>query len=235
MLTRNRRKISDKLSHAFSPLTILVLLTAVVLSVSTAFSETRYVKPSSEIPIRTGQGTEYKILAVVPDGFKVDLIEEDDAWAKVRTSGGTEGWMLKRYLSSDPPLSTVIASLKARNAELKKSGEETRRKLVQVSANHTESEQELELCLAERDDIRNKYQRLKAETSDVVKIKDDLSKTVQDLKAVRQKLTAVQKDNRTLRRNTALKWFLAGGFVLIIGWIIGIITGRSRKRSSLIF
>ena len=232
MFMKKKQKISGKLSHIILLFSLLMLSALVVLPAATVFAESMYVKPSAEIPIRTGQGTEYKVLAVVPDGLKVELVEVDDAWAKVQTSGGTEGWMLKRYLSSDPPLSMVISSLKARNVELEKSGEESSRKLVDVSAAHTESEQALDLCLAKRDDISKKYQDLKAETADVIKMKEGLSKTVREVKEVRQELEAAQQENKAMRRNTALKWFLAGGFLLLIGWVIGIITGRSRKRSS---
>jgi hypothetical protein len=49
-----------------------------------------------------------------------------------------------------------------------------------------------------------------------------------------QKLQAnlqnIQQQNEDLRRKTALTWFLAGGGVLLAGWIIGLITCRSKKR-----
>ena len=233
ILTKIKQNISTRPLNGFSLLSILLLLTMVALSSgSNAIADTWYVKPSSEVPIRSGQGTDYKILAVVADGLKIEILEENDPWAKVRTPGGTEGWMLKRYLSNDPPLSQAVISLKTRNAELETEKEEMSGQLVEISAAHTRSEEELQACIVERDSVQQEYQTLREDTADVIKIKKNLSAKIQETQEAKQKLAAIEQENSELKRNTALMWFLAGGFLLIIGWIIGMMTGRSRKRKS---
>lgn len=218
-----------------SAVTILVTLGAAWLFGSAALAGTWYVKPSAEVPIRSGQGTDYKILSVAPDGLKVELLQEDDPWAKVRTEGGTEGWMLKRYLSTEQPLSTVVDSLTAQKEKLEKRCEEISLKFNELSEVHARTEQELNTCIAQRDEIGQNYQTLKNDTADVIKIKQSLTTKVQEVQSISQRLTAVEQENKDLKRNTSLKWFLIGGFVLFVGWFIGMITGRAGKRRSSLY
>ena len=235
MLKQSRRNISAHLLHTFLPIAFLIPLTAVLCFGSAVLAESWYVKPSSEVPIRSGQGTEYKILAVVPDGLTVEILEEDDTWAKVRTPGGTEGWMLKRYLTSDPPPSIMLESLKKQKAELQKDEGEISSKFNELSSAYSQTEKEYNACLADRDDIRNKYQTLQEDTADVIKIKQNLTDTGIEMNELQQKLAAVEQENQNLKNNSTVKWFLAGGLVLILGWLIGLMTSRSRKRKSSLY
>jgi SH3 domain protein len=234
MLKQRRQKTSGHFGQIFFPITVLIQLAAILFFGLAVHAETWHIKPSSEVPIRTGQGTEYKILAVLPDGLKVELIEEIDPWAKVRTPGGTEGWMLKRYLSNDPPLSEMVNTLSAEKAGLKEKEEEISRKYDELITGYSQIEQEYNACLADRDDIRKKYQILQEDTADVIKIKQSLSDSDIVIQELRQKLEAVEQKNQNLKNNSAVKWFMAGGLVLILGWLIGLMAGRSsRKKSSL--
>lgn len=235
MLKQRRKKTSGRPWRIFFPITVLIQMTAVLFFGLAVHAETWYIKPSSEVPIRSGQGTEYKILAVVPDGLKVELIEEIDPWAKVRTPGGTEGWMLKRYLSGDPPLSEMVNTLSAEKAELKEKEEETSRKYDELISAYSQMEQEYNTCLADRDDIRRKYQTLQEDTADVIKIKQSLSDSGLEIHELRQKLAAVEQKNQNLKSNNSVKWFMAGGLVLILGWLIGLMTGRSRRKKSSLY
>jgi SH3 domain protein len=202
---------------------------------SNALAESWYVQPSAEVPIRSGQGTEYKILSVVPDGMTVTILDEADPWVKVRTPGGAEGWMLKRYLSKDPPLSDRVATLQAQKEKLEQENEKIRLELGELSTTHSGNQQELNACITERDEIRRNYQSLRADTADVIAIKQNLTDKVQENQLIRQQLAEVERVNKNLQRNTSLKWFLAGGLVLVTGWVLGLISGRSRKRKSSLY
>lgn len=229
----------NRTSHLFSVvirLSILLPMTVFLLSNAPAtLAETWYVKPSAEVPIRSGQGTDYKILSVVPDGLTVSILEEADPWVKVRTEGGTEGWMLKRYLTNDPPLSSRFASLQAQKEKLEQENGKMRLELDELSTANSLNQQELNACIAERDELRNNYQTLQEDTADVIAIKKNLTGKVEEVLLLRQQLTELERKNKNLQNNTSLKWFLAGGLVLITGWVIGLVTGRSRKRKSSLY
>lgn len=235
MLMEQKRKISDCLLLVFSPFAVLLSLAAVFVSLTAVHAETLYVKPSAEVPIRSGQGTEYKILSVVPDGLQVELLEENDPWARVKTPGGTEGWMLRRYLSEDLPPAELVGILRAQKEELERKEEETSRRYDELSTAYSQMEQEYNACIADREDIGNKYQTLQQDTADVIAIKENLDQANRELEENRQKLAAVLQENRNVKNSIAIKWFMAGGGVLLLGWLIGMMTGRSRKRKSSLY
>lgn len=220
-------------SFFFFSLRILLPLTVILLCGSQAPAATWYVKPSAEVPIRSGQGADFKILAVVPDGMTVELLEEIDPWARVRTPGGTEGWLLKRYLTSEPPLSSIVASLQAENARLKETG--LSRKYNELSTAHTQSEQQLSACRAERDEARNNYETLRQDTADVITIQKKLADATSELQETREKLTALEGAKSKQQRNTSILWFAAGGGVMLSGWFMGMLTSRSRKKKTTLY
>ncbi len=63
-----------------------------------------------------------------------------------------------------------------------------------------------------------------------VSLEQKLSTANKELEELRTQLTAVTIENQDLQEDKQIKWFLAGGGVLIIGWIMGLITCRTRKR-----
>jgi hypothetical protein len=54
--------------------------------------------------------------------------------------------------------------------------------------------------------------------------------TNESIEELKNKLAAITRENKKLQEDERIKWFLAGGGVLICGWLIGLITCRSRKR-----
>lgn len=203
---------------------------AVIFFKTPVLAKTNYVKPSAEVVVRRGQGTGFKIIAMIKDGTSVEFIEEDGDYAKVRLANGKEGWMLKRFLSDEPPLKDLVVALRTEKEEMKQRVIETGQKLEAISSTLTQTEKELDATLDERDQIRTDYQTLQQETADVVQIKERMQKTAGENRLLAQKIALVKKENDDLRNDYALKWFLAGGGVLVLGIIIGRMSSRSRRR-----
>ena len=199
---------------------------------STVLAKFLYVIPSAEIPLRSGKGGEYRIIAVILNGSRVQLLKQEKDWAMVRTSNNKEGWMPKRYLSTSPPLKDVVASLKIERDQLKKQATDISEQLDEAIKARNQYEQDLKACILDRDQIRKSYDSLKEDAADVIHFKQALSETAEELQEVKHKYTVAEQENEHLRDNSIIKWFLAGGGLVIVGWIIGLITTRGRKRRS---
>jgi SH3 domain protein len=213
-------------------LSIILPIGSVLFSATEVFAESRYVKPSAEIALRTGGGTQYKIIGVVKDGDAVELLEEGDSYALVRLADGKEGWMLKRFLSVAPPLSVIVSSLRAENEKLKQRESEVSRKYEEVSGGFSRSENELQTILAERDRIKSDYRNLQEATADVIKIKEDMLQATKENELLVQEMASLKEENSKLNKDKSIYWFLAGGGVLLVGMSIGRLTSKSRKRKS---
>lgn len=231
MINRPTIKLS-RVFIFFLVLTVLLPCSAIFFSVTAVNAATRYVTPSAEVVVRTGQGNEYKIIGMVKDGDAVDLLQESDAYALVRLPDGREGWMLKRFLSAAPPLSVVVASLRAENEKMKQREMEQTQQVNEISENLKRTEAELASILTERDQIKTDYQNLRQDTADVILIKEDMLRVTKENELLVQEMAALKEENNKLNKDKSINWFLAGGGVLLVGMFIGRLSSASRKRKS---
>ena len=229
---------------SFAPAVVIALflqlVTIPVLS-SQLRAESQYVIPTAEIPLRRGQGTEYKIVALVSDGTRVEVVERGESYSLVRLDNDKEGWILTRFLSDKPPLTQVVDELTRENEALKVLQEQSEEKLVvqqqqssqkldELSQTLMETDQALKATQAEKSALAASFEKLRKDTANVIEIKQELTDVTAENKAIKEKLTVLARENEELKNDEKINWFLAGGGVLLLGIIIGKITSRSRKR-----
>ncbi len=230
MIIKQMKIPSGSLSIFLLAFILFLQCNAVLFSGTTVLAKTQYIQPSSEVAVRRGQGTDFKIVAMVRDGVSVEFLEANEDYAKVRLANGKEGWMLKRFLSNEPPLKELVVSLRAEKEDLKQREIETGQKFEAISSTLSQTEKELDSTLEERNQIRADYQTLQENTANVIQIRNNLQKTTKENKTLAQKLSLMEQESENMKNDKALKWFLAGGGVLLIGIIIGRMTSQSRRR-----
>lgn len=189
-----------------------------------------YVSPRTEVPIRSGLGSEYRIVAIVQDGTRVELLQESDDWAMVRLDNEKEGWILRRFLGKEQPLKEVVASLKGEKAHLRTQLDKTSQEARACGDDLRQCQDAQDACMTERDKLSASYQELQHDAADVLSMKAAYEQAQTDLQKVRQQLTLLEQENRHLKTNDRIKWFMAGGGVLLAGWLIGMVMGRGRRR-----
>jgi len=171
---------------------------------------------------------------MVRNGVSVELLEEDESYAKVRLADGKEGWMLKRFLSTDPPLEETVISLRSEKEKIEQKANDLTQKLEEVSSTLARTEMELDSTLAEKNLITTNYQTLQRDTTDVVQTKADLGQATAEKESLIKELASIREENKRLKKNTTIKWFLAGGGVLLVGMLLGKMSGQSRRKKSLL-
>ncbi len=217
---------------AFKFYFILVCLSFILTIPALCLSETWYVVPHAEIPLRTGQGTEYRIIELIPDGTSVKLLEDGEKWVKIQTPKGNTGWILKRYLSSSTPLKLVVASLNNEKEQLSNRLAALSSNFKQIKEDRDECHRKLSSCQAQKTKLQTDYDSLKEDSADVLRIKQALDNATNELNITKQKLASLREENLHLKNNERIKWFLAGGGILLLGWLIGLLMGRSKRRRS---
>lgn len=230
----NMAFISNRRSTSY-PMAIFCFLFILFSFQGLAIAQSWYIKPSSEIPLRKGQGTEYKIVAVLSDGIEVTILEEHPPWVKIRTPNKKQGWILKRYLSDQPPLSRQVEELMITNEEFLKKETLLKQDLSSANVKINQITSERNTCIASLSKSRDDYDFLKNETADVMAIRNNLIKSEKKVKELTIKYNAVSKENTTLKKSQKIRWYLAGSGTLILGWLAGSISIRSRKRRSSLY
>ncbi|CAK8715567.1 SH3 domain protein [Candidatus Electrothrix laxa] len=199
--------VTKKHEYLTNPFFLLSLLIVLLASTATA-TEVKFVRPDLDIPVRRGRGAQYKIMKFVKDGNQVEFFEENGNWAKVRLKNGTEGWMLKRYLSDEKPPVEQVRELRKENEQLKTGNEKLTRDLKKIKELQQASSEELEQLQTSAEE------KLALGLSECNKMKDEYK--------------ASQEFNKIM-------WFLSGSGVLLLGWLIGHFAGGSqRKRNRLL-
>lgn len=79
----------------------------------------RYISDETAITLREDKGMNAPVAALLKSGSKVDLLEEDSAsgYSRVRVAPGREGWVLARYLSTEPAAREKLAGVQSQLAE----------------------------------------------------------------------------------------------------------------------
>lgn len=191
-----------------------------------------YVKPSSEVAVRTGKGTDFKIVALVKDGTAITLLEEDEFYARVRLPNQKEGWMLTRFLSEEPPLRELVSILQQEKDTIVSREAETKDKLGELSTTLKETTSQLKQVIKERDSTVKDYNSLQQATADVVTLKTEMEETQKNNEQLSEKLSALKLENDNFNKDKKLHWFLAGAGVLLLGILLGKMPSPSRKRKS---
>lgn len=206
----------------YALLLFLAILPAWIAPVVTSAAETySVVSDSEEVPVRSGQGTEYKILALLKNGEAVTSLEETEYWIRIRTSTGREGWMLKRYLKSVPSIDNQL-SLPIQNNASNASSDP-----LKTGAPLNEAVPASPLPIFNGATEKTGAREMEGQIPHIESVQKGQLREIEELK---NKLAAVTKENEELRQDEQIKWFLAGGGVLVVGWILGLISGKTRKR-----
>jgi len=229
-------------------LCILVLLTSYVI-VPAAAADTRYVVDELVITLRLGKSTQHKILKTLKTGAPLEVLEEDDkTYLKVRTTDGIEGYVLRQYISTNPPKTQrieelemlrssqqkKIASLEAAKSnlamQLKSIQGDYNQKFSEISAKSADLEQRLEQALINERTTAEKYDALITQAENVVTIVEERDRLLQKNKRLETDITALLEKKDKLADSRMIKWFLAGAGVFFFGWIIGKVSRKKRSR-----
>ena len=216
--------------------------------VPTAEADTRYVGDQLIITLRQGKSTKFKVLKNLETGTPVEILEEDPSYFKVRTNDGTEGYVLRQYISSNPPKTHRINELELEKSALQKkindlkktnSALEMQIKGIQekydgefshLAARSSEIEQNLEQVSNSERIITEKYNTLVAQSENVIEIADERDQLLQTNKKLASDFKKLQMKKESFPDPRMIKWLLAGGGVFFFGWLIGRLSRKKRSR-----
>jgi SH3 domain protein len=195
-----------------------------------AFAETAYITEKLEIPVRSGESRDYRIIRYLQAGAQVEILETyESGYTKIKDERGREGFVLGRYLVDRAPSFVIAGRLEAEVAKQK----ETIKRLQQdIKALTSQNESSSESVKAIKDQLAKKEAELNeflATAGDSITLRNRLVA----LETERQVLLA---DNETLRAeklaagdDSSKSWFALGALTLAAGWFVGLLMPRVRR------
>ena len=195
-----------------------------------AFAETAYITEKLEVPVRSGESREYRIIRYLQAGAQVErLMTYESGYTKIRDERGREGFVLGRYLVDRAPSFVIAGRLEAEVAKQRETIKRLEQDIEALTAQNKSSNESIRLA---KDQLAEKEVELKeflATAGDSITLRNRLVA----LETERQVLLA---DNETLRaeklaaRDDSFKsWFALGAVTLAVGWFVGLLMPRVRR------
>jgi len=198
--------------------------------------------------LREGPDPHSKIVKTLAGDQSFEVLQTTNNFIRIRTEDGSEGWVENRDSELPVKLETPALQETISPSKEDEKGTTSRGRTPgkgQGLANEFQSRRdgaeqaisreavEVKKLQAEISAMTQKIEQLETEATAAEQLKshnDALQATVSTMKAT---IAQLQQANLALDRNNNIYWFLAGGGVFLLGCLVGRITLRRQRHSSL--
>jgi SH3 domain protein len=204
-----------------------------------AQGETQYVTDVLTVMVRTEPDVAHRIIAMPKSGTPLEVLEgpmenEGREWSRVRLPNDKEGWVLSQFLISGPPKESVISNLRRENDGLSKNVERLSEENQSLKKENSELKNALTRQSKRAKEFEGSYETLKSESKDFIALKTSYEKTSDALAKRTKELETLSKQVDKLETGQTLRWFIAGASIILVGFMIGYLSRRPKRRPSLL-
>lgn len=195
-------------------------------------AEQLYISDTIKITLRSGPGTDHKILHMVTIGDPLNRIRAEKDWSLVKVDAETQGWVLNRFLSAEVPKGIRLQRLEKKYIALEnfsKSPIEENTRLKEENQTLSSQVAELEAKLKQ---LQTDHETLKTEAADYLNLKASHKRTVDRLALQTEEYERMDEELSEIQKRQIFRWFLSGAGVLLLGFIIGMSSRKNRRRYS---
>lgn len=191
-----------------------------------ALADTRYIRDTVFVPVRTGAGSQYRIIHQgLRSGTALQVLEISGDYARIST-GRLEGWLPAQYLVSEPPASVRLETAQKQALALQAEATQLRTSLRTL-------EEQKRLLETQSQDAAQQALRATEELAEIRKISDnaiqlnDNNRTlVQENELLRTQVGVLSSEVDRLKQRTAQEWFLNGVFAVGFGVVLALLIPR---------
>jgi SH3 domain protein len=213
-----------------------IAASAGLLLASTAFAEPAWVTDQFEITLRSGPSTSNAIQLMVSSGTRLEVLERDDesGYTRVMTQGGTEGWVLTRYLMNEASAREQLQVLTSQLTNANTRGSSLDSQLDAIKGEYDSASRQIATLEREKAAIEEELAEIKRTAANVLAINDQNKSLMDELAAAQIRADTLEQENRVLASQTTRYWFATGALVLVVGLVLGLwlprINWRRRRR-----
>jgi SH3 domain protein len=209
--------------------TLLFALIGALLSLS-AHAEPAWVSDRFEITLRTGPSTQNAIQLMLGSGARLDVLETDaeSGYTRVRTQGGTEGWVLTRYLMSEPSAREQLQTLTAQLTDATTAGDSLDDQLAAVRGEYASAQQTINQLERDKARLQDELDDITRTAANALSLRDQNTKLREQLADAEIQVGTLEQENRVLSSQKNRYWFVTGGGVVVVGILLGLWLPRIR-------
>lgn len=210
--------------------TIRAMLVCLPLCAPVALAAPAWVSDEFEITLRSGPSTSNAIQLMVASGIELDVLERDadSGYARVRTPGGTEGWVLTRYLMDEPSAREQLRKLTNQLTNAHSRGTSLDSQLAAIKGEYESSQRRIATLEREKAAVEQELAEIKRTAANVLAIHEQNQSLLNQLSNAQIRAATLDQENRQMSSQSTRYWFMAGALVLLVGMMMGIWLPRIR-------
>lgn len=212
----------------FRKYTATLIAIACLAAGATATAQTRWVSDQFEVMLRTGPSTNNAIQLMVDSGTELEVLETDagSGYSRVRTNGGTEGWVLTRYLMSEPSAREQLQSLTRQLTDAASEGSSMGAQLAAIRTEMDEATRKIRSLEREKAAIQSELDAVTRKAANTLAIDQQNQSLQQQLTDTEIRVGILEQENEQLASESTRNWFITGALVLFGGVVLGLILPR---------
>lgn len=187
-------------------------------------AEARYVTDQFEITLRSGPSNGHTIRRMIRSGTQLEALEHNsDGYSRVRTTGGTEGWVLTRYLIKEPSARTQLEKLTSQLTQTATKGGSMRAQLDSIKNEYDNTRKHIQALEGQNKHLQDELEQIKRTAENVLAINMQNKTLNEQLSVVKAQVLKLGAENGALSSSKDKDWFIAGALVLLGGLLLGLI------------
>ncbi|HSN52469.1 MAG TPA: TIGR04211 family SH3 domain-containing protein [Woeseiaceae bacterium] len=205
-------------------------LLSALLVAGAASAESAWVSDQFEITLRSGPSTSNAIERMLDSGTELEVLERDaeTGYSRVRTGGGTEGYVLTRYLMNEPAAREQLARLTSQLTSEASRGTTLNSQLSAIRSQYDSATRQIETLQREKGELEEELAEIKRTAANVLSINNQNKQLREQLAAEEIRVATLEQENRELSSQTTRYWFMSGALVLVVGMVLGLWLPRIR-------
>ncbi|KEF32021.1 Arylsulfatase [Marinobacter nitratireducens] len=197
----------------------------ILSSVAVAQARTVWVDDMLYLPVRSGAGTQYRIIEnALPSGTPLELLETSDSgYTRVRTPKGNEGWVSSQYISETP---VAEDQLRRANRELEQARQElakAKEQLSQVTSERNQLESSETALSSKSQNLQQELQRIKNIAADSINLERRNRELLEENQKIRNDLEVLTAENERLEASKESDFMLLGAGLVLGGVLLALI------------
>lgn len=204
----------------------LILSTILILSsVAVAQAKTVWVDDMLYLPVRSGAGTQYRIIEnALPSGTPLELLETSDSgYTRVRTPKGNEGWVSSQYVSETPVAADQLARANRQLEQAREELSKAKEQLAQVTSERNSLESSETALSSRSQDLQQELQRIKNIAADSINLERRNRELLEENQKIRNDLEVLTAENERLEASKESDFMLLGAGLVLGGVLLALI------------
>lgn len=210
--------------------TLNSILFILIFTAFPVFAAPAWVSDEFEITLRSGPSTGNAIQLMVGSGMQLEVLERDaeSGYSRVTTPGGTEGWVLTRYLMNERSAREQLETLTSDLTNATSRGSSLGSQLTAIKGEYDSANRRIDALEREKAAAEKELADIKRTAANVLGINEQNQSLMDQLATAQIRADTLEQENLQLSSQTTRYWFMSGALVLLIGVILGIWLPRIR-------